>query len=145
MGITAIRFGLKEGVQEDFKKYTIMGTGAFAGLAISEFTGEFICKYAGLSGAKELVVKIFNRIFWWGVLVLASTYVPSGMATLIVAGAGVGAMAGIFNDVAEYATGGKGLKGLAEDFALSLGGYEYEEYTPEYAYEESPEEEIVVE
>lgn len=121
MAITAARFGINEGTMEEVKKYSVMGFGGFAGFGISEFTGEFLTKYAGWTGAKKTAVKIGFRLLFWIIFFGLSMYAPPGLVTLLLAGAGVGAFSGIFLDLFEAVQPG-GVKGAAEAAVLSLKG-----------------------
>jgi len=121
MGITAIRFGLNEGTKEEMVKYGVGAVGAFVGLGISEFTGEFITSYADLVGGKKTAVKILVRLLLFGVFFGISLYTPAGWMTWLVASAGVGAFAGVFNDLYSHFVEG-GFAAAGQQAALSFKG-----------------------
>jgi len=121
MGITAVRFGINEGTKEELTKYTIGGLGGFLGFGISEFTGEFIATYAGLAGGRKTLVKILSRLGMFGVFFMLSMYAPAGWTTWVLAGAGVGAFAGMFYDLYQHFMPG-GFTGAAQQAALSFKG-----------------------
>jgi len=121
MGITAIRFGISEGTKEEMMKYGVGGLGAFMGLGISEFTGEFITTYAELAGGKKTVVKILVRLLLFGAFFGLSLYVPAGWITWLVAGAGIGSFAGIFYDLYNHFMEG-GFTAAGQRAALSFKG-----------------------
>jgi len=121
MGITAIRFGISEGTKEEMMKYGVGGLGAFMGLGISEFTGEFITTYADLTKGKKTAVKVLVRLLLFGAFFGLSLYVPAGWITWLVAGAGVGAFAGVFYDLYGYFMEG-GFAAAGQKAALSFKG-----------------------
>ena len=121
MGITAVRFGINEGTKEEMIKYGVGGVGAFVGLGISEFTGEFITSYAELSEGKKVIVKMLIRLVLFGGFFMASLYAPAGLITWLLAGAGIGAFAGIFMDLYGYFSEG-GFTAAGQKAALSLKG-----------------------
>ena len=121
MGITAIRFGISEGTKEEMMKYGVGGLGAFMGLGVSEFTGEFITTYAELAEGKKTAVKILVRLLLFGAFFGLSLYVPAGWITWLVAGAGVGSFAGVFYDLYSHFMEG-GFTAAGQKAALSFKG-----------------------
>lgn len=121
MGITAVRFGINEGMKEEMTKYAVGGVGGFLGFGISEFTGEFISSYSDLSEGKKTAVKVFTRLMWFAIFFGLSLYAPAGWITWALAGAGIGSFAGIFMDIFEHFSPG-GAKAAGQKAALSLKG-----------------------
>jgi len=115
------RFGVRESVVEGVRKYGVYSVGAFAGFGISQFTAEFITKYAKLSGASEVVVKVITRFGWWFIFLWLSSVAPSPALTAFLAGAGIGSFAGIFSDI-FYKLYPGGFSGMATTAVASLSG-----------------------
>jgi len=121
MAVIVERFGIRENVVDEIRKYAVYSVGAFAGFGISQFTAEFLTRYANLSGSTAMLVKILSRFGWWFVFIYLSTMMPSPALTAFMAGAGIGAFAGIFNDIFEKLYPG-GFTSMASATVASLRG-----------------------
>jgi len=114
------RFGIRENVVESVRKYGVYSVGAFAGFGVSQFTAEFITKYAKLSGATATVVKVITRLGWWFIFIWLSAMMPSPALTAFMAGAGIGSFAGVFMDIFNTMYPG-GFSSMASAAVASLG------------------------
>ncbi len=110
--VYVFRAGIDEGYKEEAIKAVSTGFGAIGGFGISEFTGEFITKYAGLTGNKKLIGKAIVRILI-AIGLFGASLMAGGMLTWILYAASAGSVGGVFYDIVSYLYPG-GFTGLAE-------------------------------
>jgi len=144
MAVHVLRVGIREDMKTEMEKYVLGGVSAIGGFGISEFTGEYVVKAAGISDAmQKLLIKVATRI-GFGLLFAGLSWMTGGILTWIFFAAAMGAIGGIALDILEYFHPA-GIKGLAEMAALGGTTVTTEEvsYNPpvEFKVEELPKEE----
>ena len=106
------RAGVNEGYQDEIAKAVSTGVGAIGGFGISEFTGEFVTKYAGLTGTNKLIGKAVIRVLL-ALMFFGASLMTGGVITWILYAMSAGSVGGVFYDLVSYLYPG-GFTGLAE-------------------------------